>query len=94
MSTRELSSSTPQWPWSVYSQRHTSVITSNSGSSRLSARTHSCTTPSSSHAEEPSASFSAGIPNSSTAAIPSSAAARASSTAAEIDSRASSGSAA
>ena len=80
--------STPQWPCSVYSHRHTSVITSSSGTAALSARTHSCTTPSSSHAEEPCASFSAGIPNSSTAAIPSRAASRASSTAAEIDSRA------
>ena len=29
------SRSTPQWPWSVYSQRHTSVITSSSGSAPL-----------------------------------------------------------
>ena len=32
---------TPQWPWSVYSHMHTSVITTRSGSSRLSARTAS-----------------------------------------------------
>jgi hypothetical protein len=29
---------TPQWPWSVYSQKHTSVMTSNSGSVCLATR--------------------------------------------------------
>ncbi len=86
--------STPQWPWSVYSHRHTSVTTSSSGTAALSARTHSCTTPSSAHAEEPCASFSAGIPNNSTAASPSRAASRAASTAAAIDRRSRPGSAA
>src|SRR5579875_2317275 len=73
--------STPQWPWSVYSQRQTSVTTSSSGTACLMARTASCTTPSSSQAEEPCSSFSRGSPKSSTAAMPSAAASRASSTA-------------
>ncbi len=33
------SSTTPQWPWLVYSQRHTSVITSRSGIVSFTART-------------------------------------------------------
>ena len=33
------SSTTPQWPWLVYSQRHTSVITSRSGMVSFTART-------------------------------------------------------
>ena len=61
----------PQWPWSVYSHRHTSVITSRSGWASLIARVASCTTPSSSQAPEPSSSLSAGMPNSSTAGMPS-----------------------
>ena len=36
-------STTPQWPWTVYSHRHTSVMTTSSGSSRLIARTAYCT---------------------------------------------------
>ena len=37
---------TPQWPWSMYSQRHTSVMTTRSGNSSLMARTASWTMPS------------------------------------------------
>ena len=37
---------TPQWPWSVYSQRHTSVMTTRSGNSSLMARMAICTMPS------------------------------------------------
>ena len=40
------SCTTPQWPWSMYSQRQTSVITTRSGNSSLMARTAICTTPS------------------------------------------------
>ena len=60
LSTAPSSRSTPQWPWSVYSHRHTSVITSRSGCASLIARVASCTTPSSSQAPEPSASLSVG----------------------------------
>ncbi len=38
----------PQCPWLVYSQLHTSVMTSRSGNSRLMARIARCTIPSSS----------------------------------------------
>ncbi len=41
------SSTTPQWPCDVYSQRHTSVITSSSRQAERIARTACCTTPSS-----------------------------------------------
>ena len=64
------SSTTPQWPWLVYSHRHTSVITSRSGTLSFTARTACCTMPSSAQASEPRGSFSAGIPNSSTAGMP------------------------
>ena len=45
LSTRSPSSSTPQWPWSVYSQRQTSVMTSISGTASLIAATADWTTP-------------------------------------------------
>ena len=41
------SSTTPQWPWLVYSHRQTSVITSRSGTLSFTARTACCTMPSS-----------------------------------------------
>ena len=84
LSTVPSARSTPQWPWSVYSHRHRSQITSRSGCAALIARVASCTIPSSSHAPEPSSSLLAGRPKSSTAGIPSAAAAPASSTAAEM----------
>ena len=37
----------PQWPWLVYSQLQTSVITTSRGTSLLMARTARCTMPSS-----------------------------------------------
>ena len=40
------SCTTPQWPWSMYSHRQTSVITTSSGTSSLMARIASWTTPS------------------------------------------------
>ena len=40
-------STTPQWPCEVYSQRHTSVMTSRSRHSERIARTALCTIPSS-----------------------------------------------
>ena len=57
------SCTTPQCPWSVYSHRHTSPITSSWGTARLSARAARCTIPCSSYASEPVASFACGIPN-------------------------------
>ena len=64
-------STMPQWPWSVYSHRHTSVITQRSGSADLIASTARCTTPFAASAPEPRASFWSGIPKSSTAGMPS-----------------------
>ncbi len=43
----------PQWPWSVYSQKQTSVMTSSSGAWRLMSRMASWTIPESSEAAEP-----------------------------------------
>ena len=85
LSTTPSARSTPQWPWLVYSHRHTSVITSRSGCAALIARVASWTTPSSSQAPEPCASLAAGRPNSSTAGMPSAAASPASSTAWSIE---------
>ena len=51
------SRSTPQWPCDVYSHRQRSVMTSRSGCAALIARVASWTTPSSSHAPEPSSSL-------------------------------------
>ena len=48
---------TPQWPWSVYSQKQASGMTTSSGSAFLIARVACCTRPSSFHASEPTASF-------------------------------------
>ncbi len=62
-------------------------MTSSSGWASLIARVASCTTPSSSHAPEPSSSLWSGSPNSSTAGTPSAASSPASSTAAPIDRR-------
>ena len=45
LSTVPSSSSTPQWPWSVYSHRQTSVTTASSGSWLLRAATASWITP-------------------------------------------------
>ena len=48
LSTEPSARSSPQWPWSVYSQRQTSVITTSSGCASLIARVASWTIPSSS----------------------------------------------
>jgi hypothetical protein len=48
LSTEPSLRSRPQWPWSVYSQRQTSVITTRSGWASLIARVASWTIPSSS----------------------------------------------
>jgi len=63
LSTSPESVSTPQWPWSVYSQKQTSVMTTVSGRARLMARTALGTTPESSQALEPTASLCSGMPN-------------------------------
>ena len=69
-STTSPSRSTPQWPWLVYSQRQTSVTSTRSGCSRLSARSACWTIPSSSQAPVASSSFSSGMPKRSTAPTP------------------------
>src|SRR5690606_42000095 len=79
------SRTTPQCPWDVYSQRHTSVITTSSGTASLMAATARCTTPSSAYARLPTSSFDSGTPNRRTAGIPSSAASTASRTTSSTD---------
>ena len=44
---------TPQWPWSVYSQRHTSAMSCSSGTESFSARSAFWTMPSSAQAPVP-----------------------------------------
>src|SRR2546426_463745 len=56
------SCTTPQCPWSVYSHRQASPITSTSGAARFTARAACCTIPCSSYASEPVASLAAGRP--------------------------------
>jgi len=60
----------PQCPWSVYSHRQVSAMTSSPGAADLMAAMPRCTTPSSAHAPDPRASFRAGIPKTSTAGTP------------------------
>src|SRR2546423_2607320 len=64
------STTTPQWPWDVYSHRQTSVSRTNSGKRGRSARNACWTIPSSSQAPVASSSFSAGTPKSSKARTP------------------------
>ena len=64
------STTIPQWPCEVYSQRQTSVVSTSSGKRGRSARSACWTIPSSSQAPVASSSFSAGIPNSITARTP------------------------
>ena len=52
----------PQWPWSVYSSTHTSVMTRRSGAALFISATARGTGPSGSSAEEPLASFFSGKP--------------------------------
>ena len=57
-------SSNPQWPWSVYSSRHRSAIsTSESPTSSRRSRSATCTMPSGSEAPRPAASLRSGTPN-------------------------------
>src|SRR3954452_13149286 len=64
------STTTPQWPCDVYSQRQTSVRRTSSGKNRRSSRSPFWTIPPSSHAPVASSSFSHGIPKSITALTP------------------------
>src|SRR6266404_297403 len=61
---------TPQWPWLVYSQQHTSVSSRRSGCRARSRRSARWTMPSSAKFSVPISSFAAGGPNSSTAGMP------------------------
>src|SRR5439155_16953994 len=61
----------PQWPWLVYSQLHTSVITRSCGVSCLMARRARCTLPSSAYAPEAASSLVSGSPNRMTPPMPS-----------------------
>src|SRR5439155_1287797 len=74
-------STMPQCPWSVYSQRQTSVTTSSSGSALLIASTARTTIPSAAYAPEPIASLRSGMRKMITAGTPRSNAALHSSTA-------------
>ena len=65
----------PQWPWSVYSHRQTSVITTTSDTDALRVRMASWTMPWSSKLSPPTSSFSEGMPKRSTAGMPRAAAA-------------------
>src|SRR5438067_3826919 len=64
------STTTPQWPCDVYSQRQTSVSTTSSGKRGRSARSACWTMPSSSQAPVASSSFSTGTPKSMIARTP------------------------
>ena len=56
--------STPQWPWLVYSQQQTSVMSSRSGWRSRSRRSARWTMPSSAKFSVPTSSFAAGRPKS------------------------------
>ena len=71
---RSARSSAPQWPWSVYSQKQTSVMTSKSAAACLAARMAWAMMPESLVASLPAASFCAGMPKRITPPRPSSAA--------------------
>ena len=66
-------SRSPQCPWSVYSQRQTSVITARSGTPSAIARVARWTIPSAASAPLPRPSFSSGMPKRITPGIPRSA---------------------
>ncbi len=65
-------STIPQWPWLMYSQRQTSVMTRMSGTFSLISRTALWMTPSFASAPEAISSFFSGIPKRRIAGIPSS----------------------
>ena len=79
-------STMPQCPCEVYSHRHTSVITTRSGTSRLIARIADCTGASGSAASDPVSSLLSGTPKSRTPRTPSARAAAASLTASSTES--------
>ena len=62
---------TPQWPWSVYSQKQLSVITTRSGAASLAARVMRASRPLGSSVSRPAASLLWLMPNSITARTPS-----------------------
>ena len=62
---------TPQWPWSVYSQKQVSGITTSSGAARFALRTMRATRPSRFQASLPEASLWCEMPNSISAFTPS-----------------------
>jgi len=51
----------PQWPFEVYSHKHTSVTSARSGTSFFTARRADCTTPCLSYAPDPTSSFAGGF---------------------------------
>jgi len=61
---------TPQWPWDVYSQKQTSVITARSGAWAFTAAIARGMMPSAAHPAEPVSSFFSGMPNRITAGMP------------------------
>jgi hypothetical protein len=79
-------SSRPQWPWSVYSHMHTSVITTSPGTCSFSARTARGMIPASSYAPDPTASFFSGTPKRITERTPASYPACASATSSSTES--------
>src|SRR5215831_19412151 len=65
LSTSPASVSGPQWPWSVYSHRHRSAISTVASPTSVARSASACwTIPSGSSAAEPRASLTAGMPNS------------------------------
>ena len=71
LSTRPSARSGPQWPWSVYSHRQVSAISTRSRSASRRRRSVSWTMPSAIQPPVPMASFSAGRPNRITPPTPS-----------------------
>jgi hypothetical protein len=63
---------TPQWPWLVYSQKHTSAMTQSPGTFSLIACVALWTMPSLFQACEPSGSFLSGMPKRITEGTPAS----------------------
>ena len=64
------STTTPQWPWVVYSQKQASTISTSSGTASFIARSARWTTPSACQASLPTSSFFSGRPNRMTAGMP------------------------
>ena len=92
LSTPSLVAPTPQWPCDVYSQRQTSVSSTQLRERGRSSRSARWMTPSGSQAPEPSSSFESGIPNRISAVMPASATASASRTRSATEKRPSAGS--